>query len=169
MMAMNPDVSFWLWQEEGVEKTLGLSLDDLRRRFPSWAGVSNAVRLHIVNRFGGGYMDLDFQPIKPLLPLFEAGDAVVAKQEGDRTCNAIFLANAGHPWVRWQVNHLSDIERLGAFAGVDHMTRAPRTGLTIIPPQWVYSWRWDAPKEKRIVHPEAIVVHQWAGTWLNHS
>lgn len=166
MISMNPDISFWLWREEGVEKTLGLSIDDLRNRFPTWAGVSNAVRLHIVNRFGGGYTDLDFKPYKSLLPLFGVGDAVAARQDGDRLCNAFFMANAGHPWIKWQVDHLDEIEHLGAFAGVDHMTSAPRDGLTIIQQHLVFPFLFDSPPEQRVPHKDTIISHEWHGSWL---
>jgi inositol phosphorylceramide mannosyltransferase catalytic subunit len=169
MIAMNPSVKFWLWREQGVEETLGLNMEDLKYRFPTWAGISNAVRLYIVHKFSGLYFDLDYEPIKPLDEFLEYGDAVCLQEDG-RACNSYFQAEQGSRWVKWQIDHLDDINHLAPYAGVDHMTKALREApVTILPSRWVYPFNFDAPADKRALHPDTIMCHHWSGSWLKKS
>lgn len=168
--AMNPSVAFWLWREEGVEKTLGLSIDKLRFDFPGWAGISNVVRLHILHRFGGLYFDLDYEPIKPLDYFFNFGDAVCLQEDG-RACNSYFQCAPGSEWVGWQIRNIEMIKGMAAYAGVNHMTRALQEApVAILPTRLVYPWSFDTPKEKQALHQDTIMRHDWSGSWLpKHS
>jgi mannosyltransferase OCH1-like enzyme len=161
---MSPKVLPFLWDKENI-KELGLDYDDLLKRYINNAGVSNVVRLHALYKEGGLWLDADFKAHKPLYPLFELGDAA-AEQEPGRLCNAAMTAASGSKWIQHQLSTFHRYTGVNAYGGVDNLNDAPRDGLTVIPDGWVFSYRWDTPMEQRSVHPDAIVEHLWAGTWL---
>lgn len=164
--AMNPDVEFWLWREEGLEKTMGLNINQLRADFPTWAGVSNVARLCILHRFGGIHFDLDYEPIKPLDYFFKFGDAVCLQEDG-RACNSYFQCEPHSEWIWWQLKNTDMIKGQAAYAGVNHMTRALRESpVTILPTRLCYPYSFDTPKEQRSLHPDTIMRHDWSGSWL---
>jgi mannosyltransferase OCH1-like enzyme len=165
MQAMNPNVLFYVWDKYSIEE-LGLDYQKLLDDYINNAGVSNVVRLHAVLKDGGIWMDTDFKAHKPLDLLFAIEGAWAAEQEPGRWCNAIFGAPPNHPWIAHQIATMPRYVRVNAYGGVDNMNDAPREGVTKIPAEWVYSYRWDTPIEQRSVHPDAIVSHLWAGTWL---
>jgi mannosyltransferase OCH1-like enzyme len=137
--------------------------DNLKERFFSPASQSNWVRLEVVKKWGGVYLDMDMEPLKPLDSLIDH-QAFAACQDGDRLCNAVFGAEPNHPWVNWQLGNIIG-DRHDAAWGVYTMSAAPREGVAIIPPHLVYPWHYDDPPHARKPHPESILVHHWAGSW----
>jgi mannosyltransferase OCH1-like enzyme len=164
--ALNPGVEFWLWHEDGLANTLGLNVEQLRADFPSWAGVSNVARLHILHQFGGLHFDIDYEPIKPLDEFFKYGDAVCLQEDG-RACNSYFQCMPGSEWIGWQLRNLDIIKGQAAYAGVNHMTRAlQESPVTILPTRYTYPWNFDAPDHKKVLHADTIMCHHWAKSWL---
>jgi len=164
LRAMNPSCRFMHWNEQNIYQ-LGLAWDDLLRIYTDMASISNVVRLHAVHKHGGIWLDADFEPVKPLDILFEWGDAVCEQEDG-RLCQAYFQAVAGSPWISWQMKAIRSAAGLGASAGVDVMTAAPRENVTILPRELMYSYWHDTPEDKRKVSPEALMVHKWAKSWV---
>lgn len=164
MRSMNPDVHFRVWDKYSIAE-LGLDYGDLLKSYINNAGVSNVVRLHALHNEGGIWLDVDFRAHKPLDPLFQF-DAWYAEQEPGRGCNAAMGCRPGHPWICHQISTMPKYAGVNAYGGVDNLNDAPRDGVTAIPSEWVYSYRWDTPMSERKVHPDAIVEHLWAGSWL---
>lgn len=163
----NPDFTHILWREDECVRELGLNILELKDRLQSWASVSNLVRLLILEKHGGLYLDSDIEALKPLDPLL-SHSAVAATQDdlppNGRVCNAFLGAEKWHPWIRWQVEHA---ERLNADAatGVYLASEAPRDGLTLVPRHLAYPWPCDAQPEAKIPHPDSILLHHWQGSW----
>lgn len=153
-----------LWTD-GLMAGLGVSVDRLRGEFGTWASASNFVRLLILQRHGGIYLDTDFECLKPIDPLLGLGDCIAAEQDGGRICNAFMGCTPNHPWVNWQLAHLGNYDRKDAASGVYVATDAPRDGLTIVPQHWVYPWMYDSPPSARVPHPESLLAHLWHGSW----
>lgn len=180
LMRLNPDYSSWLWNE-GTIPQLGLNFDDLKAKFLSYAGVSNAVRLHAIYAKGGHYFDSDSEPLKPLdrldgfLHAQPHGHlAWICDQEPGRACNAALGASKGNPWIKRQIDALPSIERLAAFAGVDLLNNTPRhpgDGVIVnVPHHWFFPWNHDTPPNQQYVFSDTMLIHRWHGSWLpKHS
>jgi len=163
--AMNPGFAIYIWDELSIEDRLGLSVKQLRDLFPTPAGASNAVRLKALFQFGGFYFDMDFLCHAPLDPLRDHR-AVAAFQDEGRICNAFMGAEAGHPWIAWQLARMEDWEGHGPEWGVYNATNAPRDGLTIIPTEQIYPYHYTTPLEDRAIKPGTLAEHQWEGSWV---
>lgn len=152
-----------IWNEDNI-KDLGLDVAQLKDKCVNWAGVSNVVRLHAVNKFGGVWLDSDVEVLKPFTPLLNH-KAFAARQDTDRLCNAVWGAVEGHPFVKWQIKHQDKLMTQDAATGVYLMSEAPRYGVQIVPTPWFYPWSYDSPVEARHPQPSSFAVHWWSGSW----
>lgn len=161
---LNPDWQTLIWNEENSQDLLDFAWAE--RVFPRKAGVSNALRLKILQRYGGAYFDVDFLCRLPVDGLIQ-GSACAAMQDEKRVCNAfLYASEPNHPWIDWQVRNMNRYEGHNPEWGPYLATAAPRELVTLIPPHLVYPYRFDDPPEKRVPHPETIAEHQWKGSWL---
>lgn len=169
--AHNPKIGWLLWRDTEM-RSLGLHSDRLREEFGTWAAASNFVRLLILQRHGGLYLDSDFECLKPLDGLFQlsaapssCGYALAAEQDGGRICNAFMAATPNHPWINWQLANRARYDQRDAASGVYLATDAPRAGLTLVAQHLVYPFLYDAPPEQRVPHVDSVLVHHWDGSW----
>lgn len=160
----NPEFLHTLWTDDMLP-TLGIKADRLKDEFGTWAAVSNFVRLLVLQRFGGIYLDTDFECLKSIIPLL-GHEAVAAEQDGGRICNAFMGAPPNHPWINWQLANIGKYDRRDAASGVYLATDAPRDGLTLIPRHRVFPWLYDDPPENRMPHADSILAHYWEGSWV---
>ncbi len=161
----NPDFKHILWTEPDLAR-IGFNAKSLQEVYPTYAGVSNALRIHLIAIYGGIYADTDIECLQPLdcLTRYDAFGAIQDTQ--GRICNAFFGACPNHPWITWQRGAMDGCRGLCAAWGVDLMSIAPREGVEIIDSNLCYPWKWDDPKELWVAKPESLVVHHWAGSWL---
>jgi len=153
-----------VWNEDNI-KDLGLNFDDLMDKCQNFASVSNVVRLHAVYQLGGLFLDADVEVLKPMdRMLWHRANA--AFQDEKYICNAIFSAEAGHPWLKAQIDRQDYLMNGDAARGPYAMTEAPREGLNIVPTNVLYPFHFDTPKGKwGTVPSEAICIHHWKGSW----
>ena len=162
----NPTWSHIIW-DKPMLLAAGLRLDTDFYPTGSFAAMTNKIRLEVLLLFGGVYLDTDFEALDSLDALLDQnGGALAAEQDGGRICNAFMAAPPQHPWVRWQWDNFAKFPPNDAASGVYLATAAPRTDLTLIPQEWVYPWLYDTPAEKRIPHRDSLLVHHWAGSWV---
>jgi mannosyltransferase OCH1-like enzyme len=163
----HPDWSHIVWTEAMLLE-LDINVRTLKEKYGSWASVTNWVRLALLMRFGGVWLDTDIEALDSLdrLPL-ENYKAFAAEQDGGRTCNAILAAEAYSPWILWQMQHFDDLDQKDAAQGVTLATAAPREGVTIVPQHYVFPWLYDSPPEKRVPHRDSILCHHWLGSWVS--
>lgn len=169
-IARHPDWQFKLWDASNVGE-LGIDALAVKKKSGHWANVANLVRLLAVNKYGGVWLDSDCEVLKPLDPLLNYSafaaiqDSIPSGSSQDRICNAVFGATPNHPWLQWQVDHIGEYQSSDPAWGVYLMSEAPRDGLTLVPTLYFYPYTYDAPKEKRVAHPDSYLVHRWIGSW----
>jgi hypothetical protein len=91
----HPDWTLRFWTEETLPEGLREEVYD-RRRSPTER--SDLARLELVWRFGGIYVDTDFECLRPLTPLLEGVEFFTAYLKPNaRVNNAVFGATPEHP------------------------------------------------------------------------
>lgn len=143
---------------------------------------SDILKWEIVYRFGGVYVDIDFECLRPLDMLHYLYDFYTGIQPLDthlaQLGAALYAARAHHPILEQCVNTIKNnqhITQIIAKTGPIHFTRvflelAGKTGFTDIalPASYVYPCNYEQkgkPKEEWC-KPESFAVHHWAGSWL---
>lgn len=165
----HPDWSHIIWSEDMLVE-IGINVRDLKVKYRSWASVTNLVRLILLQRFGGFWLDTDVEALDSLdrLPL-DKYQALAAWQDGGRTCNAVIASEPNGEWIKYQIRHFDDLDQTDAASGVYLATLAPNNTLSMIPQHYVYPWLYDAPPDKRVPHKDSILCHHWLGSWSKKS
>ncbi|HUZ62849.1 MAG TPA: glycosyltransferase [Acetobacteraceae bacterium] len=178
-----PDWRVMAWTEATIDFSASAWL---RRAYAmrSWALVADFVRLDVLRRHGGVYLDADVQMLRPLDPLltgaaflgFQAEAASPEWRWGPEWVgNAVIGAEPGH-WLPAEAlallqRRMGGEEQLGAFSGPGVLTAALQAhGLQPGAAMQVRDVR---------VHPlaafysdpaapaaEAFAVHHWAASWV---
>lgn len=108
----HPDWEYRLWVDEEISELIRdfypQFWDFFNRLEPKIMKIDFA-RVAFMHRFGGLYVDLDFEALRPLTPLLGDSKILVGREQGgigmylrgrDFICNALLASPAGHPlWL----------------------------------------------------------------------
>jgi FkbM family methyltransferase len=166
--ATHPDWQIKVWQDP-VDPA-GFTLAPLWVNVNSGAQLADLIRLDVVNRCGGVYLDSDVRVLKRLDPIAEHCDFFVSSEDGIRATNAVFGAVPQHPAVAYMIKELLEFPPNWKFppnctTGPDFFTRSLkwRTDITVLPRAVFYPYNWD--EAATTGHPHTYAVHTWAGSW----
>lgn len=153
----------------------------LQRHFDqatSFAAKADIARLELLWRFGGVYVDTDFECLKPIdLLLGEAIQAFVVEERPGMCGTAILGAVPRHPFVAECLRRLPASIAAGAAAGLsaqsgpcflDPIARqfAACGDVTLWPHTWFYPYYCGEPDPGPAGYGEAYGVHHWAASWV---
>lgn len=167
----NPSWQHRLLTETDAEQLSGMTWGQLKNVYSTYCSISNLVRLLAVYRDGGIYIDADCECVKPLDSLLEhkafSGivDNISIQGSANRICCAVFGAEPGHPWVKWQLDNRTKFDLKDSEWGVPLMTVAPRDGITLLPPEVFYPWHYQSEPDYTKVTPNTLICHHWDGDW----
>lgn len=184
---MNPDWAFYLWSDESLEirdPEVGLVNADLWSRAEEYVPPGrqyqfrgDLVRYELLYRYGGIWIDMDFEPLLPLDNWFDAvnGDLPFAAWEVQDE----WIANGfmGSPAKNWFTRLL--IQRLPESAesfrgsaptrisGPQYLTRLWREQseqMRVLPQSMFYPYSWrdlGRPRSRPPWPAECVAVHHW--------
>lgn len=168
---IHPDWEIKVWQDP-IDPA-GFLLAPFWKDANSGAQLADLIRLDVVNRYGGVYLDSDMRVLKPLDPIVEHCDFFVCSEDGIRATNAVFGAVPGHPAVAQMIKDLREFPPNWTVppnytTGPEFFARSLkwRTDITVLPRLAFYPYNWD--EVPRAGHPHSYAVHQWAGSWKTH-
>jgi hypothetical protein len=169
----HPDWTMRLWTEEDLQ-LLDITDTD-RERARSASELSNLVRYEVLHRFGGIYIDTDFECLRPLTPVLRGIDAFGALEAPGRVGVAILGSVAKHPLFaraarlsRYTLGvgaHSADANGPYLFSLIleqDH-------DLAIFAAHMFYPYRWDEPLDAGASFPDAYAVHHWSKSWVEEE
>ena len=157
----HPDWEMRLWTEESLPKDLVRPEVYERMRKPTER--SDMIRLEILFRFGGVYVDTDFECLRPIDPLIEGTEFFTCDLKPGRVNNAVIGSVRGHPLLERALREL----RPRAEYGYDKHGTGPfflealvrdQAGVTIYPPHYFYP---TTPGERE----GAYAAHGSARSW----
>lgn len=190
---LHPAWKYKLWTDSDIE-AFELTNIDAYRKARNYAEKANIFRYEILERFGGLYVDTDFECLRAFDAVhdayeFYAGLATVAQIT--LINNALIGAIPHHPILKACISniHTNDpkLHQMSAngtiyfgkmileFCIQKNITRI--RNIIIFPPTYFYPWpgnrvhRWtkDNVAQNLIdyVTPESFAVHYWDSTWGN--
>jgi inositol phosphorylceramide mannosyltransferase catalytic subunit len=173
------------WTDDDVGELFPLVNQDIYDRAeeiaPNHVGQlrSDVLRYEILHRFGGVYVDTDFQCLRPIDPLLDGVPCFAAWEVPDEwIANGLMGAPAGHTFLQVLIEQLpASVEQHLGFkpnklTGPQFFTRMWREhgrGVTVLDRALVYPFGWqevsdyipgtfDAAEK----WPNAFAVHWWA-------
>jgi mannosyltransferase OCH1-like enzyme len=167
------------WGEEQVESLFPLHnqwlYDEAGEIAPDHVGQlrSDVLRYEILHRFGGIYVDADFECLKPIDDLLEGVECFAAWEIQDRWVNnAVMGCVPFHPFLERLIAGLTEsAERNRGFkpnriSGPRYVTpiwRKHGEGVTIFPQRLFYPYGFSEIDKHRVGEewPDAYAVHHW--------
>lgn len=177
----HPDWHYILWTEEMIQE-FGLYNQVYYDMAQNYGEKSDIARYEILYRFGGLYVDCDFECLQSLEGFHYLFDFYTGVQPLDT--NMVQLGCAligsipGHPILKHCIETVKDDQRQAQIVvktGPIHFTKsfvaaAGKDGLhdVAFPATFFYPCGYEQRGQPRTVWmtPYAYAVHHWAGSWL---
>jgi mannosyltransferase OCH1-like enzyme len=158
---------------------------------------ADAIRYFYVYHFGGVYVDLDFQCLKPLDELLGGQELVMGWEPAAHVsrfirenrglnriiCNAFLASKAAHPFWEDVFKHLVEskdvsvvLDATGPFLLTHAYNNYPNAqSLTIVPSDLLYPISSEESRQKRFKINQicgiekAYAIHYWSGSWFRET
>ena len=141
---------------------------------PTYSGKSDVLRIELIARYGGLYVDCDMEPLKPFDGLLRGIKAFAAWEDERYIAWGVFGAERGHPAVLalrsrlpvWSKAH--EHEPANVRSGPVFLTAVwkRRRDVTILPTPTFYPVSWSDRRRVKPPYPSgAYAVHHWAESW----
>ena len=159
----HPGWELRLWTEENLPE--GLRRPEVYERLRAPAERANILRLELLWRDGGVYMDTDFECRRSIEPLIEDAELFITLAKAGRVNNALMGAVTGHPILDEALDKMRPVEFFGhdkAATGTRFLDGLllDRPGVTPLDAELFY----PSTEEQR---QRAYAVHHKARSWKN--
>lgn len=169
----HPRSRFVTWRDEHIAE-FGSPCVRLCNECRNPAEMSDVLRFFIVEKYGGIYLDTDFECYRSIDELLDGWDFCSAWENAEMVASAFFAAVPNHPILSRMVEQLrgmsidhtlSQIKTAGpqAFSTTIGDVYAP--GVCIHPTAAFYHQRYEERHTIPPVPTDAYAVHRWSHTW----
>jgi mannosyltransferase OCH1-like enzyme len=165
---LHPDWEMKLWDESTLPALIRQEAYDACTHPVQKADIASYELLH---RFGGVYLDCDFECLQSLEPLLAGVDAFAGSEEAHVVSHGILGGPAGHPLWRRIIDAIPESvathRNMSAQTGPAFLTRvvAGDLGLTVFHPALFYPYLHSERERRFEVFPYAYAAHHWASSW----
>lgn len=175
----NPGWEFKIWDDERV-KWFTFRKPRLKRLLEScksFSEKSDLLRFHLLYRFGGVYIDTDFECLRNIDSFVQGKSFVVCKETPRKLCAAFLASTPQHPnlkklidlsWDRdrsltadWKYGPWFVTQHLGLEAGEED---GIDSDVKRVYP-YGYQEMWRCHEDFSKTHPEAYAAHHWMFSW----
>ncbi len=161
----HPEWDLKLWTDADAPSPPGVE------RARNVAERADLVRLEILRRHGGVYVDTDVECLRPIDELLEGVTAFAAYEIPGRLCNAVMGAVPHHRGFERAVELAERTVGTGVYpfaTATLFLTRVlePLEDVTLFGPERFYPYLWDEPRPDGVRFPDAYAVHHWAKSWI---
>jgi len=178
------DWLYILWDDEAIEK-LDLDNKELYKAAKSYSAKSDIARYEIIYRFGGVYLDMDFECLRPFDIFHHCCDFYAGcDANGVRIFSTPLGARPGHPILKACIEHLSKLSGQsvdGDITGPHLVTECfydvinqctdrcvifPLSYFFPFPVFARFATATSTHKEvKKRIKPESFAIHYWHSSW----
>jgi mannosyltransferase OCH1-like enzyme len=158
--AHHPGWELRLWTEDNLPDRLR---PEVYERLRAPAERANLLRLELLSRQGGVYMDTDFECLRSIEPLIEDAEVFITLAKAERVNNALMGSVPGHAAIAEALAQVRPVEFFGhdkAATGTRLLDGIliGRPGVTLLDAELFY----PATEEQR---QRAYAVHHKARSW----
>jgi hypothetical protein len=142
-----------------------------RDRARTSSELSNLIRYEVLHRYGGVYVDTDFECLRSLIPLLRGIDAFAALEIPGHVGTAILGSVAGHPAFARAALLARQTLGVGAHSADANgpyffsLILEQEPGVAIFGAELFYPYLWDERERRREKFNDAYAVHHWAMSW----
>lgn len=173
----HPEWTMLEWNEGNMPPLRNQSLYDSAPSLVDSSQVprmrSDLARMEILERFGGMYVDTDFECLAPIDPLIDGLEMFAAEEQPGLIANGLMGCTPGHPFMSRMIDTAAQSvkarpgQKPWRTVGPEHLTRTARStaGLSLLPRERIYPYHHTqllpdgSPPE---IGPDAVCHHVWA-------
>ncbi len=146
------------WTEDDLPENLRRPEAYEKLRAP--AERANILRLELLWRLGGVYVDTDFECLRSIEPLIENAELFITLAKPDRVNNALMGSVAGHPVLDEALEQIRPVEYFGhdkAATGTRFLDGLllDRPGVTLLEPELFYPTTEEQRRRAHAIHHKA--------------
>lgn len=170
-LALHPDWQYRLWNLDNLD--FALRRPELLVRCGSYSQMSDVLRFEVLHRYGGVYIDTDFECRRSIEPLLDNVDTFFCSEDGATISAGIAGSMPASPVFLRLLMGLPDT--LGRLApniesGPVHVTRVLLNegfagGVTLFPRRFFYPYNWTELDRAGEPFPDAYAIHRYAHSW----
>ncbi len=176
-LAQNPGWTMHTWREWDLPPLRNQGLFDDAN---SQAARADLARYEILLRFGGVYVDTDFEALAGLDTVLDEVECFAASEDGRWVSTGIIGAVPHHPFFEELVAELPRSLAAGAnkppnqVSGPYFVTRqlerfraehGESKPVVVFPPELFYPYHFSEPERRHDRFDGAVAVHHWAHSW----
>src|SRR3954447_2809001 len=159
----HPGWKMQVWTEDNLPE--GLRRSEVYEKLRAPAERANILRLELLSREGGVYVDTDFECLKPIEPLIDDAELFITMAKPDRINNALMGSVPGHPVIEQALNEIRPVEYFGhdkAATGTRFLDglMLGRDGVTLLDHELFYPQTEEGRRD-------AYALHHMARSWKN--
>lgn len=168
---VHPGWTHTIWSADDLTWLANQELFDDAEQHTASVGQFRAdiARYEILHRYGGVYVDCDFEALRPIDELIADVDCFAAwETDGQWVNNAILGAVPGHPFLAELIRALpanvvrAAGQRPNVMTGPQFVTPiARRHKVELFPAAMFYPYLFNELDRGREVFPDAYAVHHW--------
>jgi len=178
---LHPEWKYKLWTDKNIKQLFPLQNQKYFDECKNYGEKSDILRYEILYRFGGVYVDIDYECLRPFDILnhcyeFYAGTEPL-RLSPLHIGNALIGSKAGHPILKECIESIKDYRNekyVFQRTGPLHLTRAfckigYLKNIMIFPPTYIYPLRsYETLRRMNKtgnVSNESFGIHYWTNTW----
>ncbi len=178
----HPDWQYILWTDKEVQK-FGLTNHEIYNASRNYGERSDIVRIEVLYRLGGLYVDTDFECLQPFDTFHHCFNfyTAVGYSSEVQLWNGLIASVPGHPILKRYIDTMGKTPASNAYevfntTGAFLYTRcffeviAQNSGpIALLPVTYVYPWPNYLCAEKdgrKYIRPESYGIHHWHRSWL---
>lgn len=167
----HPDWDYCLWNLENLDFEPACA--GLLPRCQHPAQMADLLRMEILYRNGGVYVDTDFECLRPLGELLEGVDDFSCSEDGDYLSIGVLGGRRGSPLYKHVIDNFPNrlgqepvnVETGPAFFTRNVLRGGFRNNLTVFPSHYFYPFNYHTPDRKSVDTGSSYAVHHYADSW----
>lgn len=171
----NPDWKMILWTEETLPPMIN---EKYLKECNTYSEMSDIIRYEVLYRYGGIYIDTDFECLKPIEELIKDYDVFASTEDNKHICGGFFGSTRKHPLVKKMIDNIPPaLERnkrqtSDLRIGPKYVTQTLQNeNITIIDKEFIYPYLPGQIKLKKELSQNkvAYAAHHWAASWMGEE
>lgn len=186
-LQLHPDWKYILWTDKDIEK-LNLVNKKMYMTSSNYGEKSDIARVEILYRFGGLYIDTDFECLKSFDVLHHCCEFYAGLDEGPTAAfNGLIGSRKHHPLLKAYIENMKreahendTTDEIEIRTGPHYFTKIlvqhladNNTNVVLFPTTFFYPWPWferfrNKPEQIQAwLRPESMAIHHWEVSWNN--
>jgi hypothetical protein len=168
----NPFWEMKLWMDKNLPKLINEKSMELCNNYSE---LSDLIRYEILFKYGGIYLDCDFECFKPIDELVKGLSIFASTEDNKHICGGFIGSIPKHPRIKQLIDNIPDslIKSEGKSSdlriGPTFVTKNLKgTEIVILDKEYFYPYLPGQIELKRQLgkNKKAYAAHHWAGSWI---